>query len=53
MNTDIFFCSFSRMSYYFWMITWVENVNNCKIANLQPQGICLVFIKIAYKNNAA
>ena len=27
------------MSYYFWMITWVKNMNNFQIENIQPQGI--------------
>ena len=32
------------MSYYSWMITWVNNVNNFQIAQVQPQlSICLIF----------
>ena len=26
------------MYYYFWMITWMKNVNNFQLAKVQPQG---------------
>ena len=34
---------FWNMSYYFWIITWMKNVNNCQISKIQPQGVCLAF----------
>ena len=27
---------FLKISYYFWMITWMKNVNNFHIAKIQP-----------------
>ena len=27
------------MSYYFWMITWMKNVNNFQIAKAQTHGV--------------
>ena len=24
---------------YFWMITWIKNVNNFEIAKVQPEGV--------------
>ena len=38
MNTNIlgFFAYFLGISYYFWIITWMKNVNNFQI--VQPQG---------------
>ena len=30
---------FQNMSYYFWMITWMKNVNSFKIAGVQPLGV--------------
>ena len=28
---------FQNMSYYFWMITWIKNVNNFQTAKVQAQ----------------
>ena len=40
MNTDtLVLLLIFYMSYYFWMITWMENVNNFQIAKIQPQGV--------------
>ena len=41
MNTDILvlLLILQNMSYYFWMITWMKNVNDFHIAKVQPQGI--------------
>ena len=39
IQTHLFFCLFLRMSYYFWMITWMKNVNNFQIAKVQLQGV--------------
>ena len=40
MNRDILvlLLIFWNMSYYFWMITWMKNVNNFQIAKVQPYG---------------
>ena len=40
MNTDT--CSFDyfvEYVHYFWMITWIKNVNNFQIAKVQSQGV--------------
>ena len=55
MNTDT--CSFDyfvEYVHYFWMITWIKNVNNFQIAKVQPQGIlsiCLIFFSVLYKQH--
>ena len=28
-----------HMSYYFWMIMWMKNLNNYQITKVQPQGV--------------
>ena len=52
-------CFESSKSYYFWMITWMKNMNNFQIANFQPQSITqllLIFFQfqpgVAYKSVA-
>ena len=39
MNTDtlVLLLIFQNMSYYFWMITWMKNLNNFQVAKVQPQ----------------
>ena len=41
MNIDtlVLLLFFKNISNYFWMITWIKNVNNFQIAKVQPQGI--------------
>ena len=41
MNTDTFFVLlvFKNIFYYFWMITWIKNVNNFQIAKVQPRSV--------------
>ena len=41
MNSDtlVLLLTFKDMSYYFWMITLMKNVNNFQIAKVQPQGV--------------
>ena len=41
MNTDtpVLLLIFQNMSYYFWMIMFMKNVNNFQIAKVQPQGV--------------
>ena len=40
IQTHLFFCLFfQNMSYYFWMITWMKNVNNFQIGKVQPQDV--------------
>ena len=41
MNTDILilWIIFYNMSYYFWMIMWMKNMNNIQIAKVQSQGV--------------
>ena len=40
MKTDtlVLLLIFYNMSYYFWMITWMKNVNNFQIAKVKSQG---------------
>ena len=40
MNTDtlVLLLTFKNI-YYFWMITWMKNVNNFQLAKVQPQGV--------------
>ena len=52
-------CFESSKSYYFWMITWMKNMDNFQIANFQPQGVTqllLIFFQfqpgVAYKSVA-
>ena len=47
-------CSFAHMSYCFWMITWMKNVNNFQIAKVQPRGVALHQVQpgVAYKSVA-
>ena len=52
-------CFESSESYYFWMITWMKNINNFQMANFQPQGVTqllLIFFQfqpgVAYKSVA-
>ena len=40
IKTLLFFCLyFQNMFYYFWMITWLNNLNNFQIGKVQPQGV--------------
>ena len=41
MNTDVLvlLLIIENTSYYFWMIAWINNVNNFQIAKVQPQGV--------------
>ena len=41
MNTDtvVLLLIFKKISYHFWMMTWMKNVNNFQISNVQPQGV--------------
>ena len=39
IQTHLFLSSYFIMSYYFWMIMWMKNVNNFRIAKVQPEGI--------------
>ena len=41
MNTDTLalWIIFYNMSYYFWMIMWMKNMNNIQIAKVQSQGV--------------
>ena len=41
MNTDtlVLLLISLNMSYHFWMITWMKNVNNFQIEKVQPQGV--------------
>ena len=59
MNTDIhvLLLIFENMSYYFWIIMWMKNVNNFQIAKDQPQGIAWYYLfffqfqpDVAYKS---
>ena len=34
-----FFLIFQTMSYYFWMVTWMKNMNNSQIAKVYPQDV--------------
>ena len=61
MNTDtlVLLLTFSNMSYYFWMITWIKNVYNFQVAKVHSQvvlSICLIFCQfqpgVAYKSVA-
>ena len=38
INTDTLVIS-QNTSYYFWMITWIKNVNNFQMAKVQPPGV--------------
>ena len=38
-DTLAFLFSFENMSYNFWMITWMKNVNNFEIAKVQLQSV--------------
>ena len=40
MKTDTlaFQFIFQNISYYFWIITWLKNVNNFQIVNVHPRG---------------
>ena len=58
MNIDtlVLLLFFKNISNYFWMITWIKNVNNFQIAKVQPSGICLAFCQfqsaVIYKSLA-
>ena len=30
---------FWNMHFYFWMVTWIKNVNNFQVAKVTPQGV--------------
>ena len=50
------FFAFLEYVYSFWVITWMEGVNNFQVAKVQPRYICLIFRQfqhdIAYKSVA-
>ena len=39
MNTDTLVLLLTFKNIYFWMITWMKNVNNFQLAKVQPQGV--------------
>ena len=39
------------MSYYFWKIMWMKNVNNFQIAKVQPQGVTLLLTYLAKEDS--
>ena len=41
IQTYLFFCLYFRISYHFWIITWVKNANNLQIT--KASGCCLAF----------
>ena len=43
INTDtlVFLLIFKNIPYYFWMMTWMKNVNNFQTAKVQPQSVAL------------
>ena len=45
MNTDglVLLLNFWNMSYHFWMIIWIKNVDNFQIAKGSASGCCLAF----------
>ena len=45
IQTQMFFCFFFyNISYYFWMISWMKNVNNFQIARSLASWCCLPFV---------
>ena len=38
IDTLVILLIFENMSYYFWLIIRMKNVNNFRIAKVQPQG---------------
>ena len=34
------------MSHYFFVITWMKNVNNFEIAKVQPQGVAWQLLEV-------
>ena len=55
MNTDIhaLLLIFQSMPYYFWMITWMKNVNNFRIAKVQPQPLAFASFFCQFQPGAA
>ena len=41
IDTRVLLLIFKNMSYYFWMITWMKNVNSLQIPKVQPQVVAL------------
>ena len=41
IQTYLFFCLYFRISYHFWIITWVKNANNLQIT--KASRCCLAF----------
>ena len=41
MNTGtlVLLLIFQNISYYFWMIMWMKDLNNFQIAKVQPVGV--------------
>ena len=62
MNTEIhvLLLIFQNIYHYFWMITWIKNVNNFQIAKVQSQGVTQLLLNsffqfqpdVAYKSVA-
>ena len=45
IQTQMLFCFFFKnISYYFWMISWMKNVNNFQIAKSLASYYCLPFV---------
>ena len=59
-ETIVLLLIFQNMPCYFWIITWMKNVNNFQVAKVQPKdffSICLFFFcqfhpGVAYKGVA-
>ena len=41
MNVDtlVLLLIFQKITYYFWMIMWMKNVNNFQVAKVEPEGV--------------
>ena len=40
-NTLLLMFAFKNIFFYFWMIAWIENLNDFQKAKVQPQGVAL------------
>ena len=56
MKTDIFAYFLENALLFFWMITWMKNVNKFQIAKIQPKDaaqrlldFCIAYKSVAYK----
>ena len=54
-HTLVLLLIFQNMAYYFWIITWIKNVNNFQIATDHSPGIAegytsgVAYNRVAYK----